>query len=243
MDSHLAIALFAAFCIGLSKSGFSGVSLISIFLMADLYGAKASVGLTLPLLIFADLLAYPAFRKHGSWAPVWKLLPPTLLGIAIGWFLLGRIPDVTLRRIIGCCILLMAIVQVASKLWPAISKRIVDTPSFSLGTGVLGGFATMMANAAGPVIKLYLLARHFPKLDLIGISARFFLLINLLKLPLNANLNLITPASLRENLMLAPGVALGILGGRWLVHRVPQKLFEWLVTTFALIAAARLLFF
>jgi len=63
---HL-IALLAAFCIGLSKAGFSGISMVSVFLLADLYGAKASVGLALPLLIAADLMAYPAFLKHGSW--------------------------------------------------------------------------------------------------------------------------------------------------------------------------------
>ena len=63
----LAIALLAALCIGLSKAGFSGISMVAVVLLADIYGSKASVGLALPLLIAADLLAYPAFLKHGSW--------------------------------------------------------------------------------------------------------------------------------------------------------------------------------
>ena len=65
-----ALALVAALCIGLSKAGFSGISMVSIVLLADIYGPKASVGLALPLLIAADLMAYPAFIRHGSWRPV-----------------------------------------------------------------------------------------------------------------------------------------------------------------------------
>ena len=53
-----AIALLAALCIGLSKSGFSGISIVSVVLFADLYGAKASVGLALPLLIANTILMY-----------------------------------------------------------------------------------------------------------------------------------------------------------------------------------------
>ena len=67
-----ALALLAAFCIGLSKAGFSGISMVAVVLLADIYGPKASVGLALPLLIAADLMAYPAFLKHGSWRPVWR---------------------------------------------------------------------------------------------------------------------------------------------------------------------------
>src|SRR5690606_32980926 len=84
--SAYALAALAALCIGLSKAGFSGISLVSVFLMADLYGAKPSVGITLPLLIVADLTVYPAFIRHGSWKPVWRLLPATLAGIGAGWW-------------------------------------------------------------------------------------------------------------------------------------------------------------
>ena len=89
----LMIAPVAALCIGVSKAGFSGISMVSVVLLAEVYGPKASVGLALPLLIAADLMAYPAFLKHGSWKPVWKLLPATLVGLVLGWLLLGEIGD------------------------------------------------------------------------------------------------------------------------------------------------------
>jgi uncharacterized membrane protein YfcA len=243
MSAFHCMALLAAFCIGLSKAGFSGVSMVSVFLLADLYGAKASVGLALPLLIAADLMAYPAFLRHGSWKPVWRLLGPALAGLLAGWWMLGWLDDAMARRVIGACVLLMVGLQVARSRLPAVFDRWVASPGFGLGAGVLGGFATMLANAAGPVIQLYLMARRVPKMELIGIGARFFLLINLIKVPLNARLALITPDSLLENARLLPGVVAGIFGGRWLLHRVPQAAFEWMILLFALIAGFRMLLF
>jgi len=237
------LALLAALCIGLSKAGFSGISMVSVFLLADIYGARESVGLALPLLIIADLLAYPAFIKYGSWKPVWKLLLPTLVGVFAGYWMLSWIDNQTARRVIGGCVLLMVALQASRRLHPEWFDFCVSTRGFGASAGVLGGFATMLANAAGPVIQLYLMARRIPKMELIGIGARFFLLINLLKVPLNAQLQLINSESLWINLKLAPAVVIGVFGGRWLIHKVPQRLFEWMIVVFSIIAAVRLLVF
>ena len=237
-----ALALVAALCIGLSKVGFSGISMVSIIILADLYGSKASVGLTLPLLIAADMMAYPAFLKHGSWRPVWRLLGPALLGIGGGWFLLGYLSESSARQIIGGCVLSMVILQALRRGGSAGFERMAASGGFGMGAGVLGGFATMLANAAGPVIQLYLMARKVPKMELIGIGARFFLLINLIKVPLNARLALITSDSLLENLRLLPGVAVGIFGGKYLLRRVPQGVFEWMLLIFASLAGLRMIF-
>jgi uncharacterized membrane protein YfcA len=100
----------------------------------------------------------------------------------------------------------------------------------------------MLANAAGPVIQLYLMARKVPKMELIGIGARFFLLVNLIKVPLNSKLALITHESLLENAKLAPAVVVGVFGGRWLIRHVPQAVFEWMIVGCSAIAGLRLLF-
>jgi len=239
--SVCALAILAALCIGLSKAGFSGISMVAVVILADIYGPKASVGLMLPLLIAADLIVYPAFRKHGSWRPVWGLLAPTLLGLGVGWWLLGEMSEVTARRVIGGCVLLMVAVQAVRRWKPVAFDLLAASRGFGLGAGVLGGFATMLANAAGPVIQLYLMARRVPKMELIGIGARFFLLINLIKVPLNAKLALITDESLLENLKLLPAVAIGIFSGKWLLKHVPQVAFEWMIVIFSTIAGLRML--
>ena len=238
----LGLALFAAFFIGVSKAGFSGTSLISVAVFTHLYGAKAQAGLALPLLILADLIVYPAFRKHGSWKDVWRLLPAALVGLGIGWWLLGNVQETTARRIIGVAILIMLGLQSLRGLKPGLLEKMSEHRAFGTGAGVGAGVTTMLANAAGPVFQLYMLSRRIPKMELIGIGARFFLLINLIKVPLNRQLDLINAESLWTNLMLAPAVVLGVYMGKSLLQRVPQRAFEWMIVVFAALAAIRMLF-
>ena len=238
--------MLAAFCIGMSKAGFSGISLIAVFLMAELYGAVPSTGIMLPLLIVADLAVYPAFRKHASWKPVWKLLPATLAGLAIGIWLLKVIlthesSDQIALRVIGGCILGMVALQSLRAWKPELAERLANSRVFGTAAGVTGGITTMLANAAGPVIQLYLLSRRIPKMELLGIGARFFLLVNLIKVPLSGSFNLITRATLLDNLKCLPAIFVGIWVGKWLIQRVSQRIFEWMVIGFSLLVATRLL--
>jgi uncharacterized membrane protein YfcA len=107
--------------------------------------------------------------------------------------------------------------------------------------GLFSGVTTMVANAAGPVMTLYLLAMRLPKLEFLGTSAAFFLLINWLKVPFAVQLGLINPASLMLNLYLLPAVAVGALVGPPVVKRVNQKLFENAVLLLAAGAVVKLL--
>lgn len=43
--------------------------------------------------------------------------------------------------------------------------------------GLLGGFTTMIGNAAGPVMSVYLLSMRKEKMEYIGINAWFFLVV------------------------------------------------------------------
>ncbi len=52
----------------------------------------------------------------------------------------------------------------------------------------------MLANAAGPVMSLYLLGVGLPKMALVGTSAWIFLILNVCKIPFNYHLGLINAA-------------------------------------------------
>lgn len=112
-----------------------------------------------------------------------------------------------------------------------------------MAAGGFAGIATTIANAAGPVFQLYFLARRLPKMELIGIGARFFLLINVLKLPFMGGLDYTSVESLLLNLKLVPLILLGVFFGRHLLQLISQRVFEWMIVGFAIIAGVRLLFF
>ncbi|BDS05730.1 UPF0721 transmembrane protein [Oceaniferula spumae] len=237
------LAAVAAFCIGVSKAGFSGISLISVFILADVFGAKESLGFALPMLIIADLLVYPAFRKYASWKSVWLLTWPALIGMGLGVWVLDSVDNDAMRKIIGAIILLMVSLQLLGRFNPDGFYKLALTRKFGFFFGATGGIATVLANAAGPIMQIYMLSRRMDKMELIGVGARFFLAINFLKLPLGAGLNLITPSTLLANLMLAPAIALGVFGGKKVLVKIPQRAFEATVVVFAVIAGIKLCFF
>jgi uncharacterized membrane protein YfcA len=107
--------------------------------------------------------------------------------------------------------------------------------------GFAAGVTTMLANAAGPVMGLYLLAVALPKDAFVGTGAWFFLIINLIKVPFSAQLGLITPDSLMFNAVLVPVILCGLFFGRMVVARLTQKWFDTFILAFAMIASLRLL--
>jgi uncharacterized membrane protein YfcA len=107
--------------------------------------------------------------------------------------------------------------------------------------GLGAGVTTMLANAAGPVMTVYLLSQRLEKKEHLGVFSRFFLFINLFKAPFSADLGIINPTSLMTNLVLLPAVIIGILLGWQILKRIPQKPFEWLLFVLTLIAAVWLI--
>ncbi|MGV4923640.1 sulfite exporter TauE/SafE family protein [Streptomyces sp. BHT-5-2] len=107
--------------------------------------------------------------------------------------------------------------------------------------GLIAGFATMVANAGGPAMSLYLLSSGFGMLGFLGTGAWFFLIVNLVKVPFSAGLGLVTADGLALDAWLALAVVVGAGAGRALVHRIDQGAFERLVLAFTALAAIGLL--
>ena len=239
----LVLALCGAFSLGVSKTGFPGLALINVLIIAQLFGAKNSVGIILPLLVFCDLTVYPLFRKYASWQALWPLIPTSVIGVVAGYFLLDAIDELTARRLIGLIILLMLALQLLRARKKDFLEALPDSRRFRWASGLTIGISTMLANAAGAAYSIYALVRKMPKHEFLGIGARLFLFLNLFKLPFLGKLDLINAQSLKLDLMLLPAVIVGILSGRKLIALVPQRTFEILLYGFSTIAGAYLLLF
>ncbi len=242
LSTYLA-ACFGAFCLGFSKAGFPGLALVNVVIMAELFGGKASVGLILPLLVTCDLIIFPLFRKYASWKDTLPLLAITTLGVFLGYFIMGAIQPSTCRHVIGGLILLMLALQAIQRMGVAFILQLKGAAWFRWWCGGLMGVSTMLANAAAPAYSLFALANQWTKHQFLGIGARCFLVLNLLKVPLMADLDMITRHSLSLDAALLPALLIGIALGRRLIERIPQKAFEWLLYAFTLVAGFRLLLF
>ena len=231
------LLLLGAIGIGVSKSGFPGLSMFHVVLYAFVFGALESTGVLLPMLVVGDCFAIYVFGRKAVWKQVRRLLPPTLVGILIGWQLMGQLDETIFKRLVGGIILSLTAVQVVRMWKPNWFDRIPHTQWFAVTLGLLAGLTTMLANAAGPVVALYLLAVSLPKWELIGTTAWLFLVLNVLKLPLSYNLGLITPSTLAVGAAMSVAIPIGILIGRWMVSRVSQQWFNGILLAFTAIAA------
>jgi uncharacterized membrane protein YfcA len=241
-----ALAVIAAIGIGVSKSGLPGISLLHIVIFANLFPALASTGVVLPMLVAGDIGAVVLFRRHAQWKHVFRTLPPALVGVVIGWGIMRwalheHVPAAKFNPVIGGIVLTLALVQLTRYFRPNLFAEMPHTRGFAWTMGLVAGIVTMLANAAGPVFALYLIAVALQKDAFVGTSAWFFLLINLFKIPFSAQLGLISFPTLAFNALLVPVIICGLFLGRTVVARIPQKIFDTLVLVFAAIAAAKLL--
>lgn len=242
----------SALVIGVAKASIGGVAALSVAGFALFIPTRESTAAVLILLLVGDLVAVGLYRRSADLAMLRRLLPSVLPGIVLGALLINVVDDRTLTIVIALCILAALGVQLwlrrrpappaadasgATGLPPAGSPHLAAT----LGAGAAAGFATMIANAAGPVMAAYLLAARVDKARFVGTNAWFFLLVNAAKVPFSAGLGLFPPSTLQLTLVLVPVVLLGAWFGRKLLRAIDQRRFELLTASASLVAAAALL--
>ncbi|MDT0483268.1 MULTISPECIES: sulfite exporter TauE/SafE family protein [Streptomyces] len=236
----------AAVLVGFSKTAVSGANTVSLAIFAAVLPARASTGALLPILIAGDVLAVLTYRRHAHWPTLWRLFPAVAVGVVAGTLFLQWADDGIVRTSIGAILLFMAGVT----LWRRRAADAAEEPDAvatrtgrvkARSYGVLGGFTTMVANAGGPVMSMYLLSAGFRKLGFLGTSAFFFLIVNVSKVPFSVGLGLIDGHSLLLDLALVAFVVPGAFLGKWAVNRINQKLFERLVIAATIVGGVQLL--
>ena len=235
------VILLCGMLIGMSKVGVPGVSMIVVPAMAIIFGAKQSTGVLLPILIMADIFGVAYYRRHANWNHLTKVLPWAVAGLLIALRVGERVNDEQFKNIIAILVFL----SIGLMIWQDKQKGTQFFPDkwwFAAIMGVLGGFATMIGNVAGPVFSIYLLAMHMPKNSFIGTGAWFFMIINLMKFPLQVfvwnNINLDT---LQIDLMVLPAIAIGAFLGFRIVKIIPERIYRGAVIVITFLSAFLLL--
>lgn len=227
-----ALGAFCAFSIGIAKTGMPGFGILAVPLMVLVVGdARLSAGWLLPVLCFADVFAILYWRRHASAGRLFALAPWVLIGVAVGSVTLG-LSERYLRPMVGVIILLMLLTFLRRRY-----QKPDEIQAHPVPYGVSAGFATTVANAAGPVMNLYLLSKRLPKEEFLATGAWFFFFINLTKVPVYWYHGLFSARSLAFDAIVAPAVLAGAVTGRWLVRHLPPVVFEWMVISLTGISA------
>ena len=222
------LILLASFIIGLTKAGLKGVDMLSVTLMAIVFGSKASTGIVLPLLCLADIAAVAYYNRHAEWKHFKKLTPWMVVGIVLGVYLGRDMDEAIFRKIMAIIILLTIVIALVMEYRK--SQEVPRHPLFVVSTGLAAGFTTMIGNLAGAFSNLYFLAMRVDKNSFIGTAAWIFLIINLVKFPLQVFFwKNITVQSLKIDVMLVPTLAIGFVTGIFIVGKIKDEQYRKVV--------------
>ena len=234
------LIFLASFIIGMSKAGLKGVDMLSVTLMAFVFGSKSSTGIVLPLLCMADIAAVMYYNRHAQWKHFWKLVPWMMAGILMGVYLGKDMNEALFRKIMAVIIMITIVIVLYMEYRK--STDVPKHPLFAASTGLAAGFTTMLGNLAGAFANLYFLAMRMPKNDFIGTAAWIFLFINLFKLPFQIFFwKNITQQSLQTDMVLIPTLALGFWLGLQLVGKIKDEHYRKLVIALTLIGCIMML--
>jgi uncharacterized membrane protein YfcA len=217
-------------------------SLVSIPVMALIFGARESTGILLPMLLAADIMAVIYYRKNAVWKHIFRVLPWVAAGILTALITGNRINAGQFRILLLSVTWLMLILLIVNDFWKRRDQVIPETISLQRPWGFAGGFASMIGNASGPVFTLYFLAMRLPKKEFIGTGAWLFLIINTSKLPLHLYVwKTISQQTLMLDLIAIPFIAAGIYAGIHIVKLFPEKAYRVFVVFTTLITSVLLL--
>lgn len=249
---QILILMLSAVLVGINKTGLPGIGTLPVVLLLLFFEAGLSTGLQLMMLGAADVMAVIYYRRHANWRMVLRLLPWALAGIgagvlAVDGFALwswdgGGVDDHILRPVIAVIILAMVVLNYLRAKYLKNAGDFHTHWMFTAFFGLMAGFTTLVANAASPVMAIYLLAMRLPKKEYMGVCAWYFLILNWLKIPIFICQGRITCEAFKADLAMLPLLAAGGLLGILLINKINQKAFETVIQAVVVAAAVYLLF-
>ncbi len=238
---QLAGLIVSAFLIGVNKTGIPGIGTLPVVMLTILFPAKFSTGLQLVMLCTADLFAVLYYRRGANWKLLLRLIPCALLGIAIGSLTMHKMNDTVLSVTIGAILLLMSAIHFV-RTYCLKSDKVPSHFLFTAGTGIAAGFTTQIANAAGPVMALYLLAMRLDKKEYMGTCAMYFMILNWIKLPIFMWEGRVDARSFQLDLILLPVLLAGAAAGIWFFKKISQKHFDTIIHVLVAASAGWIIF-
>jgi uncharacterized protein len=239
---QVSFVLLVALLTGMSKTGVHGAGMLSVPILANVFGGQLSSGIMLPMLVMADVFGVLYYHRHASWSHLKILFPWAAAGVVVGTVTGNYINDQLFKVIMASTILISVLVM----LWMeklGTPDKLPKSKPFAIATGIASGFTSMVGNLAGSVMSVYLLSVPLPKNAFIGTTAWFFLAVNWFKVPFHVFAwHTITLNTLLLDLLTLPVIMAGAYLGIKVVSKLTDTVYRWFIIGMTLIAAIGMLF-
>jgi len=234
------VIIFSAVLTGIARTGIFGVMLLVVPLLSLQMPGRTAAGLVLPLMVAGDFIAAYVYRKTFSKKAMLQILPWLILGLGLGALIGGAVSNRLFKMIMAST----TFTCMAFAIWNELrhGKPLQLNSQTIAVIGILSGFASMIGNAAGPVIAVYFIALNLKKMEYVSSIVWLFWIVNLLKLPFHIFLwKTVNLDVLKLDLILAPALCAGMAAGIWIVRKIPEKPFRMVILASIFAAGTMLL--
>jgi uncharacterized membrane protein YfcA len=170
-------------------------------------------------------------------------MPPTLIGVALGIFLVDAISPELFRKVAGG----LAFIFVLDSLRKHFAKQEETLPLHAgnnylgMGAGLLGGAASSVAHAGGVVWSTYLTKRQLGKEEFVATIIFMFLVTNIIKTASFLHIGIISPQNVLHILMCSPLIILGGLCGNRINKKINVRVFRLIVILLIMILSLQMI--
>jgi uncharacterized membrane protein YfcA len=252
------VLLVLAFMMGLGKGGVPGSSTSSVALNS-LYAPNGcldlATSLQVPVTTIADVAVVLDKYDQARWNIIFKLLPPTAVGVAVGSQLVGNLSSAQAKLLIGTILMGILLLNASQELMsrkksdPKKTDEKVDdsVPPYAESLwfvtliGLIGGFATILTNSMGPMLNVFLLTLKLEPKVFVGTRATFFTVVNVMKMAQRLFTGTLSKDMLIYGSQMGLCSVAGVFVAKLIVHRMSKGLFMKLEYTLMTYAAGKLL--
>ncbi|MFT4552951.1 MAG: putative membrane protein YfcA [Chlamydiales bacterium] len=233
--------ILAGFFAGFSKTSSTGLGILITPLMVDAFPAKTTIGILLPIYLLASIHACIKYYPYTQWKLYKALSLPTALGLALGVLTISHISELQLRIFICLMVLSILFFNLCMYLWMEKIQRLSKNFIFQQVLGLSIGYSTMIANMASSYMITYLLTQNLKKREFASTQVVFFFILNLIKIPINIQAEIITPNTAYLGLFAIIPMLIGGLLGFAFLDKIPGKSFRILVQALTCITCIKIL--
>ena len=252
---YVLTAFSALMIMAVSKGGFGGgVGIISVPMMLYVLPSQFVLGLWVPVLVVCDLATIHQYPKEWNPRAFFRLAPGVMAGIILVTLVVKGIDapqhspaakqlDRGLK--IGCGIVSLAFVLLQFRPRGAGTESAPPwkpTWLVAIPTGILAGITTMIANAAGPIINMFLLPQKMDQRVFVGTCGRFYFIFNTIKIPFAIACGWTSWSTLHYGLWMMIAGPPGVFLGAWLNKRLSAVWFVRLIQFSLIFAGVKLVY-
>lgn len=226
-------AVVVATTVGFTIAGVAGFGggVVALPVLVWVFGVREAIPILAISQLFSTTSRVWLHRSNIDWAVVRSFALGAIPMSVAGSFIFVAIDTTVLVRILGVMMLLF-VVYTRLPIGRNFTMRLWGFPPLGAATG----FGSAFLGIPGPFAVVFYLAYGLAPSPYIGTSSLGMALIQIPKLIIFGANGLLTPR------ILLLGVGLGVIAavtaylGRWILGRVPEKVFPWIITTMLLVA-------